>query len=64
MASAIGCGTIGLMAGSAGRQMNIQEEAEYIVGNCFIPFVGGELFRYLRSAMNPPKPRLHRHRHS
>jgi hypothetical protein len=64
MASAIGCGTIGLMAGSAGRQMKIQEEAEYIVGNCFIPFVGGELFRYLRSAMNPPKPRLHRHRHS
>jgi hypothetical protein len=62
-ASAIGCGTLGLMAGSVGRQMKI-EEAEYIVGNCFIPFVGGELFRYLRSAMNPPKARLHRHRHS
>jgi len=62
MASAIGCGTIGLMAGSVGRQMKI-EEAEYIVGSCFIPFVGGELFRYLRTAMNPPKPKFHRRRH-
>jgi hypothetical protein len=49
-AASIGCSTIGLMAGSIGRQMKI-EEAEYIVGNCFLPFIGGELFRYLRAEM-------------
>ncbi|MGZ3410689.1 MAG: hypothetical protein ACXWJW_12450 [Xanthobacteraceae bacterium] len=50
MASAIGCGTIGLMIGSAGRQLKT-EEAEYIVGSCFIPIIGGEIFKYLRQAM-------------